>query len=332
MYSNSDIEDCYRIAGEQLKRIACYDIPADVRQQGVRHYICDGAIWEENLGDRGELFKSEVGTKHDLISRLIYREIRAFAFDYECHHRRKFEDSRRQVNEIITRCYGYLDGEYEYTLMTNLRDNSAIQFGLLEHYISVCRRLTDKRSIPEDVMRRIRLIANKEYAGPTGGMFDMGFTLDYVRYNVSEIIRAVPLPALAEELRLHEGQYERLLGLEKQRPSKRDGYPVGAWDNEVFREAEAMLGGERLKDGAALQCALYLLMGAVHIDRAAGLYIELCFHRDIDIKKYRAVLDELFLADKYGVYFFAPTKNFSNEKKCRLTFNLLCGDAAERQL
>lgn len=328
-----NINDCYRIVKQELEKIACFDISTDVGQDNVRHYIADdGLIYEESIGDRGAVYVTKVGTAYDLISMLLYRKIRDFAFDYECHHRRRFEDSRRQVNEIIVRCYGYLDGKYEYKLMTDLSDNISICFDLLEHYIKVCKKLIDKRSIPEKTMRHIRLIADKEYASKTGGMYDVAFALDYVRYNVSEILSGVPLPALAEELHQYEEQYRRLLKLEKDKPHQPDRYPLGLWDNDVFREAEDMLNGKSLKDGASLQCALYLLMNAVRNDRAVGLSIEMCFHKDIEIGRYRAVLDEIFLADKYGVYFFGPTKNFSQERKDKLTFRLLCGDAAERQL
>lgn len=321
----TEIDECYRIAREELEKITCYYIPTDVQQAGVRHYISDGDVFEESVGDRGAVYKTRIGTKHELISRLIYRKIREFAFDYELHHRRSFEDNRRQVNEIIVRCYGYLDDKYEYTLMSNLRDNAMISFQLLEHYISVCRKLVRKRSIPEPTMRRIKLISYKEYAGSMGGMHDVAFVLDYVRYNVGEIIGAVPLPLLKEEFMLHEEQYERLVILEKQQQNQKGKYPLGLWDDEVFREAEEILKGKRFTDGAALQCALYLLMNAVHHDRAAGLSIDLCFHKDIDINKYRAVLDEMFIYDKYGVYHFGPAGNFSQDRKNRLSFKLLMG-------
>lgn len=327
-----DINDCYRIVQQELEKITCFNISTDIWRENVCHYIAeDGLIYEESIGDRGAVYITKVGTDKDLVSRLLYRKIRAFAFDYECHNRRRFEDNRRQVNEIIKRCYGCLGDRYEYILMPDISDNISICLDLLKHYIKVCEKLLDKHSIPEMTMRRIRLIANKEYASKTGGIYDVAFALDYVRYNASEIVAAIPLPALAEDFHMYEEQYERLMKLEKEKPHQLYRYPLGMWNNDVFREAEAMLGGKVLKDGASLQCALYLLMNAVHNDRAAGLSTEMCFHKDIDIKKYSAVLDEMFLADKYGVYFFGPTKNYSQERKDKLTFSLLCGDSAERQ-
>ena len=326
---NSDINECYRIAREELHKITCYDIPADVQRNDVCHYYVNEDIYEESIGDRGAVYKNKIGTKHDLISALIYRQIRDFAFDHELHHRRKFEDNRRQVNEIIIRCYGYLDDKYEYRLMSNIRDNANISFDLLRHYIDVCKKLIGKNTIPEDTVSRIRFIADKEYAGSMGGMHDVAFALDYVRYNISEIIKV--LPVTQEEFMQHEDQYLRLVELEKEHQNQPGKYPLGSWDSEVFREAEAMLKGKRLTDGEALKCALYMLINLVHHDKAVGISLDLCFHKDIDIKKYRPVLDEIFISDKYGMYHFGPARNFDQERKSRLTYKLLCGDTAERK-
>lgn len=325
------IEECYRIASEELHRITCYNIPTDFNSAYTHHSYADGNFYEHTEGDRGEKYTSEIGsTKDEFVAHLLFWKIRRFAHDYELHHRRKFESNLRQANEITMRCYSFLDSRYKCPSLSEPSDNVHICFDLLEHYIKVCRKLMNKHSIPEETMRRIKLIAEKQYASSMGGMHDVAFSLDYVRYNVAEIIKAIPLPALEEEFMQHEEQYERLLTLEKEEPHQKDRYPLGNWSSEVFREAEEMLSGKRLKDGASLQCAMYLLMNAVHHDRATGLYIELCFHKDIDIKKYRAVLDEMFIADKYSVYFFGPAKNFSQERKDRLTYKLLCGDTAER--
>ncbi len=317
------VEECYRAAAEELKKITCFRIPTQMNSPYTNHSCVDGCFYEQNEGDRGEKFTIKIGSAEELVSYLIYKKICNFAYEYELYHRRKFEDSRRQVNEIIVRCYEYLGDEYEYRLMSNLSDNISIYLGLLEHYVMVCNKLTSKRSIPQETMRRIKFVAHNEYASTKGGMHDVAFTLDYVRFNIAEIIKAIPFPALEEEFMQHEGQFKRLLKLEKERPCQKDRYPLGLWSNEVFREAEEMLGGKRLKDGEPLRCALYLLMNAVQIDRASGLYIELCFHKDIDITKYRAVLEEMFVADKYSVYFFGPTKNFSQQRKDKLSFKLL---------
>lgn len=319
----SEIHDCYRIAGEELKKITCYDIPTDFDSAYTHHSYTDGYFFEHNEGDRGETHTSRIGsTKHEFVSHLLYRKIRAFAFNYELHHRRKFESNLRQTNEIIRRCYSYLDSSYECPSLNEPSDNVHICFDLLEHYISVCRKLMNKTSIPEETMHRIRFIACKEYANKNGGMMDVNFALEYVRYNVEEIIRTVPLPLLKNEFRMYEEQYSRLLQLEKQQPQK-DKYPLGSWNNDTFREAEEMLKGKRLTDGEALKCALYILINAAYHDRATGINIDLCFHKDIDITKYRAVLDELFIYDKYGVYHFGPSGNITQDRKNRLNYRLL---------
>ncbi len=327
----SIIDECYRIARDELSKITCYDIDGNFETAYTHHSYSDGCFYAHNEGDRGEKFTSMVGsTRDEFISHLLYRKIWDFSLSYEVHHRRRFEDNRRQMNEIIERCYSYLDDKYEYSLMGNLKDNIHICFDLLEHYILVCRKLVNKKTIPENVMKRIRFIADKEYAKPTGGMYDVMFALDLVRYNVAEIIKA--LPVTEEEFNEHEAQYERLLTLERQTPHEPERYPLGSWNNEIFREAEDMLNGKRLTDGEALKCALFILMMRVCHDRAVGISIDLCFHKDIDIEKYRPVLNEIFISDKYGMYHFGPARNFDQNKKDRLTYKLLCGDTAERQL
>ncbi|MBQ8195098.1 MAG: hypothetical protein IJZ47_06995 [Oscillospiraceae bacterium] len=327
----SIIDECYQIASEELKKISCYSIPACFKAPYLHHRYLNGVFYEETEGDRGEKRETAIGsTKDEFVSHLLYRKIWDFSLSYELHHRRKFEDNRRQMNEIIERCYSYLDSRYKYTLMGNLTDNIHIYFDLLDHYVGVCKKLVNKSSIPEPTMRRIRYIADREYAAHSGGMHDVAFVLDYVRYNVNEITKAVPLPALREDLMMHEGQFIRLQKLEKEQPLYPEKYLLGTWDEEVFREAEEMLTGKRLSDNEALKCALYILMLLVCHDRAVGTGIDLCFNKDIDIRKYRPVLNEIFIADKYGVYHFGPARNFDQAKKSRLTYKLLCGKTAER--
>ncbi len=329
----SIIEECYRIARDELAKITCYDIDGNFETAYTHHSYSDGCYYAHNEGDRGEKFTSKVGsTRDEFISHLLYRKIWDFSLSYELHHRRKFEDNRRQMNEIIERCYSYLDDKYEYSLMGNLKDNIHIYFDLLDHYVGVCRKLLNKSSIPEPTMQRIEYIANRKYAAPSGGMHDVAFVLDHVRYNIDQIINAIPLPALRDEFDHYEDQFLRLKTLEKEQPLSPEKYLLGTWDNDVFCEAEQMLNGKRLSNGDALKCALFMLMMLVRHDRAVGTSIDLCFHKDIDIEKYRPVLDEIFIYDKYGIYHFGPARNLDSKKKEKLTYKLLCGDTAERQL
>lgn len=324
--NNSIIEECYQTAREELKKIDCYDIPTDFETAYTHHSYADGCFYEHNEGDRGEKYTTNIGsTKDEFISHLLYRKIRSFSFDYELHHRRRFESNLRQTNEVTIQCYRYLDSKYSCPSLNEPSDNVHICFDLLEHYIKVSRKLINKKSIPENTMRRIRFIANKLYASSMGGMHDVMLALDYVRYNISEILDIIPLPLLKEEFMQHEEQYQRLLKLEKKAPHQKDRYPLGLWDNDVFHEAEEILKGKRFADGAAIQCALYLLINAVHNDRAVGLNIDLCFHGKDMVDRYRPVLCEIFLEDKYCVYHFGPDRNFDNARKNRLNFKMLMG-------
>ena len=331
MVHSTIIQECYRIARDELSKITCYDIDSNFETAYTHHSYDEGCFYEHREGDRGEKFTSKVGsTRDEFVSHLLYRKIWDFSHSYELHHRRRFEDNRRQMNEIIECCYGYLDDKYSYTLMGDLKDNIHICFDLLEHYIMVCRKLVAKKTIPESTMKRIRFIADKKYAKSTGGMYDVMFALDLVRYNVTEIIKV--LPVTEEEFREYDTQYDRLLTLEKQDPHDPEKYPLGTWDNKTFCKAEELLDGKHLTDGESLKCALFMLMMLVCHDRAVGTSTDLCFHKDIDINKYRPVLNEIFISDKYGVYHFGPSRNFDDAKKERLTYRLLCGNTAERQL
>ena len=309
------IEECYRIAREELHKITCYDIPTAFSSAYTHHSYADGYYYEHNEGDRGENHTSEIGTTKDtFVSHLIYRKIRAFAFDYELHHRRKFEDNRRQVNEIIIRCYGYLDGRYSYTLMENLSDNVHIYFDLLDYYTQVSKKLLNKTTIPTATMRRLEYIALKHFKAPNGGYKDIAFAMDHVRYNIREIIRALPI--VQDEYMLHEAQFDRLLQLEKQEPRFKDKYPLGLWDDDTFSQAEKLLqnGGEA-KGDAVTDCALYLLINLLHNEQAEKLSFDLCFPAGDVLKRYRPILDELFIYDKYGVFFFGGHCNKSRIDK-----------------
>ena len=311
------ISECYRIASDELNKITCYDIPTDFDSVYTHHSYTDGYYYEYNKGDRGEIFTWKTDNAEMFISRLIYKKIRDYAFQYEAHHRRKFEDNRRQVNEIIIRCYSYLDGKYQYRLMENLSDNIHIYFDLLDYYTEVSKKLLNKTTIPTATMQRIEYIALKHFKAPNGGYKDIAFAMDHVRYNIREIIKV--LPVVQDEYLLHEEQFDKLLQLEKQEPHIKDKYPLGQWDDNTFSQAEKLLQhGGSAKGDTVTDCALYLLINLLHNEQANGLSFDLCFPADI-LKKYRPILDELFIYDKYGVFFFGGCCNKNRIDKLNYT-------------
>ncbi len=227
---------------------------------------------------------------------------------------------QNSATEAVTdECFSRMDTELQK--MTCLE--------ILEHYTKICRILFSKRTIPEPTMRRIKFIADKEYANTKGDIYDIAFALDLVRYNVAEIINVLPITE--QQFMEREEQYERLISIEKTHHMQEDSYPLGSWDNKVFCEAEKILKGKRFVDGAALQCALYLLINAIHNDRAEKLSIDICFRGEQVRNKYRSLLNEMFIADKYCVYHFGGMK-INGVKKNRLDFNAICSDAAERRV
>ena len=311
----SEILDCYRTASEELQKITRYDIPTDFDSAYTHHSYTDGHFYEHTEGDRGEKYTAEIGsTKDEFVSRLLYRRIWRFALDYEVHHRRKFEDNRRQMNEIIECCYSFLDNKYEYTLMENLSDNIHIYFDLLDYYTQVSKNLLHKTTIPQETMHRIEYIALRHFAAPGGGFKDVAFAMDYVRYSIREIVKVIPV--VQDEYLLHENQFDRLLLLEKRNPHSKDKYPLGLWDDSTFSQAEKLLqNGGSAKGDAVTDCALYLLINLLHNEQAEKLSFDLCFPAGDVLKRYRPILDELFIYDKYGVFFFGGQCNKSRIDK-----------------
>lgn len=249
MSPNEMISRCLSEAQKELSRITCYGDKPSPDLAYTRYEYVNGEFMEETEGDRGEITRKTVAdTPEKFIEYLLGTAIRRFAFSYECHHRRPFEDNRRQVNEIITNCFACLDGEYEYTLMGNLKDNIHIYFDLLDYYVKVSKEYFEKHSVSGEVKRRLTFLATKQYAGKSGGMYDVAFSFEWVRYQIARILDAEGAPemvetSLKEAFRQYENQYKRLLELEKADPDSPEKYQLGMWDEEIFAGAEEILSG-----------------------------------------------------------------------------------------
>lgn len=297
------VQECLERAQGELGRIACYKIFLSDSISYNRYEYENGEFVEEASGDRGEVYRSVVGhSEEEFVEYLIYGAVKRFAFRYECEHRRKFEDNRRQVNEIIERCYSYLGKSYKYDLMVQLKDNIHIYFDLLDYYVRISKEYLEKQPVYGDVKGSFEFIARKRYANKGGGMYDVAFSFEWVRYHISKIVAV--FPRLGKDYFFYEEQYQRLVAIEKSEPYSAERYQLGGWDFSIFEKAECILQGRQIQDAEALSCAAYMLIVMIHTKRDVVKDIEALIRlsKQVDVTPYKQALEELFVTDKYGIF------------------------------
>ncbi len=294
---------CFDMARAELNKITAYSITLEFTGYYERYEYINGEFIREELGDRGEKYRYCMGhTEHEFVEGLIYNAVKRFAFSYECKHRRKFEDNRRQVNDIIECCYSYMSPIYKYTLMGRLKDNINIYFHLLDYYVEVSKGYLELYIAPESVKERIQYIAEKQYASCMGGMYDVALSFEMVRYNISRIVEVVP--ALAEIYYHHDVHYDRLKELEKVDPDNAKKYQLGAWNYNTIAKAEDVIKGNYNYDEAVLNCAVVIMINRVHTGRNLTEDVDKLIELldIIGVEKYREPLEEFFVARKYIVF------------------------------
>lgn len=297
------VQECLERAQEELKKIACYKIYLRDSIAYNRYEYENGEFIQEASGDRGEVYRSVVGhSEEEFVEYLIYGAVKRFAFRYECEHRRKFEDNRRQVNEIIERCYSYLGNDYQYDLLVQLKDNIHIYFDLLDYYVGLSKEYLERYPVFGDVKNSFEFIAWKRYTNKGGGIYDVAFSFEWVRYHISKIVAAFPM--LRKDYYFYEEQYQRLVALEKSEPCNEERYQLGGWDFSVFERAEHILKGNMIQDAEALSCAIYMLIVKIHTKRDVVKDIEALIRlsKQVDVTPYKQALEELFVTDKYGIF------------------------------
>ena len=234
------IAKCLSQAQTELNKIPYKDEYLKLELTYTHYEYVNGEFIQVSEGDRGEIYRSKVAdTPGEFTEYLIYTTVKRYAFRQEIKVRRPFEDNRRQVNEIIVDCYSYLDNKYGYTLMTNLKDNIHIYLNLLDYYIKVSKNYLDNYRINQGVQKRLSFIAAKQYAATNGGIYDVAFGFEWVRYQVERFLEVHP--QRREVFEAHDDQYQRLLELEKADPYNVEKYQLGTWDRDDFAKAEAVL-------------------------------------------------------------------------------------------
>lgn len=329
MDSYAVISKCLSEAQAQLNKIKCYDQSIKLRLDYKNYEYLNGAFIENAEGDRGQVHRKTVAESPErFVEYLLYDAVKGFAFAYECKHRRPFEDNRRQVNEIIEKCYQCFDKAYEYELLTNLTDNIHIYFDLLDYYVNVSKEILQTKALSGELKARVQFLAEKGYARTGGGIYDVAFSFDLVRFHISKIVEQYP--EWEEKYYRHENQYQRLMELEKESPQDpKKYYRLGRWDEEVFAEAERILQLRTVTRGASKSeiskretddfafgnpednkgeesrlCAIYTLICRIHTKRnvEADVALLVQLEQAADAKVFEEQLEELFVSDRYGVF------------------------------
>jgi len=234
------IAKCLSQAQAELNKIPYKDDYLKLELTYTHYEYVNGEFIQVSEGDRGEIYRSKVAdTPGEFTEYLIYITVKRYAFRQEIKVRRPFEDNRRQVNEIIVDCYSYLDNKYGYTLMTNLKDNIHIYLNLLDYYIKVSKNYLDNYRINQGVQKRLSFIAAKQYAATNGGIYDVAFAFEWVRYQIDCFLEVYP--EYREVFETHDVHYQRLLELEKADPYNAEKYQLGTWGRDDFAKAEAVL-------------------------------------------------------------------------------------------
>ena len=371
------INQCHEKAQAELNKITCYDTKPKLNTSYESYEYVNDQFIKVSQGDRGEVYRSVVAHSEDeFIESLIYNAVSRFAFSYELHHRRQFEDNRRQVNEIIIKCYSFVSSQYKYTLMINLKDNIHIYFDLLDYYVKVSKEYLAGNNIvanntasnnhefnnrtfnnltvhnmSEGTKSRISFIAEKGYANKSGGMFDVAFSFELVRYNISKIVEEIP--ELKNIYYLHDEHYERLIELEQKEPYDKEKYQLGFWDYSVFEKAEKILktnftngntteilmgnleagNAENIindrseNDDMAVICAMYMLIISINAKRNVQedtenlINLSKLVDMTVDNTFFRKALEDLFITDKYGIFRREPYSDYVEYVRNSLKLN-----------
>lgn len=317
MNCNEIIAQCLLTAQAELKKIPYKDPELKLELTHTHYEHSENGFIEVSEGDRGHIFRKVANTPEEFVEYLLNKTVTRFAIARECKMRRPFEDNRRQVNEIVEDCYRYMDNRYQYTLLTGLKDNIHIYFDLLDWYVQVSARYLSQHSGMEGE-EYLQFVATRQYAGKNGGMYDVAFCFDWVRYQLTRFLELHPFDK--KNFFEHEEQYQRLLELEKTDPHEQKWYRLGRWNVAVFAEAERILdafGTEPVEQSKVIdrldsgyQCAFYMTIVRLHTGRDLERDLDtlLTLAEKVDIRLFEKPLEQLFVTDEYGVFGRAPVE------------------------
>lgn len=135
------------------------------------------------VNERGNIQETRVAKdRAGMIDYFVEQAIWNYALRYEVKHRRKFESNLRQMDEVMERCYQYIDPDRKF-IHDNYDDEIHIYLDLLDEYVRIASEYREK--YPQSYQRvkeDIDFIADKQYADSVyGGMSDVPKAMRAVR-------------------------------------------------------------------------------------------------------------------------------------------------------
>lgn len=202
-----DIADDARRLLKQIDLEEGFSISVMTRTYG------DPDVWYESRGqdfyeiveERGHKRERQVANSiAEMRVFFIHKAIHRYACSLELAKRRPFESPLRQIDEIKSECYEAIG--MVWRVQDSYQDNNHIILDLIKAYKEIAKEmLRDKKYV---FMKRrsrkyLKYIANRRYASPVGGIFDVNITLSLLR------------DLLMNHLPKRSRGYEKLMLLEK---------------------------------------------------------------------------------------------------------------------
>ncbi|HAN21839.1 MAG: hypothetical protein A2Y15_08075 [Clostridiales bacterium GWF2_36_10] len=210
------IEELAREARKILRKIPFFEqekIDFDTYDNGdpVVFYEESKSGFYKVINERGNSRREYVAkTGDELISFFVEEAIKNFAFRYELTHRRKFESNLRQVDEIMQKCYNYIDPTKKF-IKDSYDDEIHIYLDLFREYKRITKNFRKEQPIKyQNIKNDIDFIADGKYAdSPYGGMSDVPKSMTMVRERIKTIVEICP--ELKNEFDAFEKYYEKLV-------------------------------------------------------------------------------------------------------------------------
>ena len=144
------------------------------------------------VNERGTVRETLVARDREgMTAYFVEQAIWDYALRYEVRHRRRFESNLRQMDEIMERCYQYIEPGRRF-VREQYDDEIHIYLDLLDEYVKIAREYRENQPLKyQKVKADIDFIADKQYADtPNGGMTHVPEAMSAVRDRVKRLGQA----------------------------------------------------------------------------------------------------------------------------------------------
>lgn len=126
--------------------------------------------------------------REGMIGYFVEQAIRDYAWRYELKHRRRFESNLRQIDEVMERCYRYIDPDRKF-VRNSYDDEIQIYLDLLDEYVRIAREYREKQPRRYiEIKGEIDFIADRQYVDtPYGGIHNVPEAMRTVRERVRRL-------------------------------------------------------------------------------------------------------------------------------------------------